>query len=93
LLDVRLDSAANEALLLMPTRRSGALGFNPAGIRLLLKATDGMSLPGLIVVTLQNGFFCLIIVNGFIGRVEQNVEGLAGQNAQGQGWVQCPRTT
>jgi hypothetical protein len=60
------------------------LGFagSPIVYSLLLKATDGMSLPGLIVVALQNGFCCLIVVNGFIGRAEQN-EGQAGQNTQG----------
>jgi hypothetical protein len=43
----------------------------PIVYSLLLKATDGMSLAGLLVIALQNGFCCLIIVNGFIGRAEQ----------------------
>lgn len=49
------------------------LGFagSPIVYALLLKATDGMSLPGLLVIALENGFCCLIIVNGFIGRAEQ----------------------
>lgn len=40
----------------------------PIVYSLLLKATDGMSLPGLLAVALENGFCSLIIVNGFIGR-------------------------
>jgi hypothetical protein len=43
----------------------------PIVYALLLKATDGMSMPGLLAVALENGFCCLIIVNGFIGRAEQ----------------------
>ena len=50
------------------------LGFagSPIVYSLLLKATDGMSLPGLLAVALENGFCCLIIVNGFIGKAEQD---------------------
>lgn len=50
------------------------LGFagSPIVYSLILKATDGMSLPGLLVVALQNGFCCLIIVNGFVGKAEQD---------------------
>jgi hypothetical protein len=52
------------------------LGFagSPIVYALLLKATDGMSLPGLLTVALENGFCCLIIVNGFIGRAEQDAK-------------------
>jgi hypothetical protein len=35
---------------------------------LLLKSSNGLSLSGLIVVALENGFCCLIIINGFVGR-------------------------
>ncbi|MER8929194.1 hypothetical protein [Mesorhizobium sp. M0767] len=42
----------------------------PIVYSLLLKATDGMSLPGLLAIALENGFCCLLIVNGFIGRAE-----------------------
>jgi hypothetical protein len=49
------------------------LGFagSPIVYALLLKATDGMSLPGLLAIALENGFCCLIIINGFVGRTEQ----------------------
>jgi hypothetical protein len=62
------------------------LGFagSPIVYSLLLKATDGMSLPGLIVVALQNGFCCLIIVNGFVGRAEQADQELSKKLAQGK---------
>lgn len=42
----------------------------PIVYALLLQSTSGMTLPGLLVVALENGFCCLVIVNGFVGRVE-----------------------
>jgi len=44
------------------------LAGSPIVYGLLLQASNGMSLPGLIVVALQNGFCCLVIVNGFVGK-------------------------
>ena len=46
------------------------LAGSPIVYSLILQSTNGMSLPGLIVVALQNGFCCLIVLNGFIGRQE-----------------------
>jgi len=43
---------------------------SPIVFLLLARANEGMSLPGMIVVALENGFCCLIIVNGFVGRME-----------------------
>ncbi|MER8640189.1 hypothetical protein [Mesorhizobium sp. M1365] len=43
----------------------------PIVYSLLLKATDGMSLPGLLTVALENGFCCLIILNGVVGKAER----------------------
>jgi hypothetical protein len=40
----------------------------PIVYALLLQSTDGMSLPGLLLVALENGFCCLLIVNAFVGR-------------------------
>jgi len=42
----------------------------PIVYALLLQSTDGMSLPGLLLVALENGFCCLLIVNAFVGRSE-----------------------
>jgi hypothetical protein len=50
------------------------LAGSPIVYSLILQSTDGMSLAGLIVVALQNGFCCLVVLNSFIGRQE------AGQN-------------
>lgn len=46
----------------------------PIVFALLLQSTDGMSVPGLLLVGLENGFCCLIIVNAFIGRTETQVQ-------------------
>jgi hypothetical protein len=46
------------------------LAGSPIVYSLVLQSTNGMSLPGLIVVALQNGFCCLVVLNGFIGREE-----------------------
>lgn len=42
------------------------LAGSPLVYALLLKSSDGMSLSGLITVALENGFCCLLIINGFI---------------------------
>ena len=47
----------------------------PIVYALLLQSTSGMTLPGLLVVALENGFCCLVIVNGFVGRVEAKERG------------------
>jgi hypothetical protein len=44
---------------------------SPLVYALLLKSSDGMSLPGLITVALENGFCCLLIISGFVGKTEQ----------------------
>jgi hypothetical protein len=46
------------------------LGFvsSPIVFALLLKSTAEMNLAGVIVVALENGFCCLILVNSFLGR-------------------------
>ncbi len=41
----------------------------PVVYALLLQSTNGMSTPGLLLVGLENGFCCLIIVNAFVGRI------------------------
>jgi|SRR5688572_8660061 len=46
----------------------------PIVFALLLQSSDGMSTAGLFLVGLENGFCCLIIVNGFIGRTETEVQ-------------------
>lgn len=46
----------------------------PIVYALLLQATDGMSLPGLLLVALENGFCCLLIVNAFVGRTESELQ-------------------
>jgi hypothetical protein len=52
----------------------------PIVYALLLQSTDGMSLPGLLLVALENGFCCLLIVNAFVGRSEHALAaGGAGQ--------------
>ncbi|MER8640199.1 hypothetical protein [Mesorhizobium sp. M1365] len=43
----------------------------PIVYALLLRATDGMSLTGLLAVALENGFCCLIVLSGVTSRVEQ----------------------
>lgn len=42
-----------------------ALVSAPIVYALLLQSTDGMSLPGLLLVALENGFCCLFIVDAF----------------------------
>jgi hypothetical protein len=46
------------------------LAGSPIVYALLLQSTNGMSLPGLLLVALENGFCCLLIVNAFVGRTE-----------------------
>lgn len=48
------------------------MGFcgSPVVFLLLVKASDGVSLPGLVVSALENGFCCLIIINGFVAKTE-----------------------
>lgn len=43
---------------------------SPVVFLLLVKASDGVSLPGLVVSALENGFCCLIIINGFVAKTE-----------------------
>jgi hypothetical protein len=43
---------------------------SPIVFLLLARANEGMSLAGMVVVALENGFCCLIIVNSFISRTE-----------------------
>jgi len=43
---------------------------SPIVYALLLQSTSGMTLPGLLLVALENGFCCLIIINGFISKSE-----------------------
>jgi len=43
---------------------------SPLVFLLLIKASDGLNLPGLVVSALENGFCCLIIINGFVGKAE-----------------------
>jgi hypothetical protein len=45
----------------------------PIVYALLLQSTNGMSLPGLLLVALENGFCCLLIVNSFVGRTESSL--------------------
>lgn len=56
------------------------LAGSPIVYALLLQASDGMSLPGLIIVALQNGFCCLVILNSFVGKEEKRI--VARMNAQ-----------
>jgi hypothetical protein len=67
----------NPALFFSDIARSTDLWLGLAGspivYALLLQASDGMSLPGLIVVALQNGFCCLIILNSFVGKEEKRL--------------------
>jgi hypothetical protein len=51
---------------------------SPLVYALLLKASDGMSLAGLITVGLENGFCCLLIINGFVGKMEQQASPRSG---------------
>jgi len=53
----------------------------PIVYALLLQSTDGMSLPGLLLVALENGFCCLLIVNAFIGRTETELKRSAAAGA------------
>jgi len=47
----------------------------PIVYALLLQSTAGMALPGLLLVALENGFCCLVIVNGFTGEMEARAQG------------------
>jgi hypothetical protein len=55
------------------TRSSCRLGVAGAPIvyALPLQSTDGMSLPGLLIVALENCFCCLLIESAFVGRTER----------------------
>ena len=44
---------------------------SPIVYLLLLQSSPGMSLPALVTVAIENGFCCLIIVNGFLGQMDQ----------------------
>jgi hypothetical protein len=43
---------------------------SPIVFLLLARANESMSLAGMVVVALENGFCCLIIVNGFMSKAE-----------------------
>lgn len=43
---------------------------SPIVFALVLQSTSGMTVPGLLLVGLENGFCCLIVVNAFVGRAE-----------------------
>ena len=57
------------------------LAGSPIVYALLLQASDGMSLPGLTIVALQNGFCCLIILNSFVGKEERRLAENSGSTA------------
>jgi hypothetical protein len=44
----------------------------PIVYALVLQSTAGMTLPGLLVVALENGFCCLIVLNGFMRNAEKD---------------------
>jgi len=46
----------------------------PVVYALLLQSTDGMSAPGLLLVGLENGFCCNVIVNAFVGKTEVDLQ-------------------
>jgi hypothetical protein len=46
------------------------LAGSPIVYALLLQSTSGMNLPGLLVVALENGFCCLILINQFVASKE-----------------------
>jgi hypothetical protein len=50
-----------------------ALVSAPIVYALLLQSTDGMSLPGMLLVALQNGFCCLLIAEAFVGKKEADL--------------------
>ena len=43
---------------------------SPIVLLLLVRASEGISLAGMVVAALENGFCCLIIVNGFVAKTE-----------------------
>jgi hypothetical protein len=51
---------------------------SPLVYALLLKSSDGMGFSGLITVALENGFCCLLIVNGFVGKMEPQASPKSG---------------
>jgi len=51
-----------------------ALAGSPVVYALLLQSTGGMNLPGLIAIALENGFCCLIIVNGFVAQNQERAQ-------------------
>jgi hypothetical protein len=56
------------------------LGFagSPILFALLLQSTAGISLPGLLIIALENGFCCLVIINQFVG-AQENAEAGGGR--------------
>ncbi|QHW01030.1 hypothetical protein [Spirosoma endbachense] len=46
----------------------------PIVYALLLQSTGSMTLPGLLVIALENGFCCLVIINGFVSQTETKVK-------------------
>jgi len=43
---------------------------SPIVFALLMQASAGMNLPGIAIVALENGFCCLLIVNGFVTKTQ-----------------------
>ena len=50
------------------------LAGSPIVYALLLQSTNGMNLPGLLLIALENGFCCLIILNQFVGKAEADAK-------------------
>lgn len=50
------------------------LAGSPIVYALLLQSTNGMSLAGLLVIALQNGFCCLVLINQFVASKERPAE-------------------
>jgi hypothetical protein len=46
----------------------------PIVYALLLQSSSGMTLPGILILALQNGFCCVLLVNSFVGGVEKKLE-------------------
>lgn len=42
----------------------------PIVYALLLQSTSGMALPGMLIVALENGFCCVVIINSFVAKTE-----------------------
>jgi membrane protease YdiL (CAAX protease family) len=58
----------------------------PIVCALLLQSSSGMNLPGILVLALENGFCCVVLVNSFVSGVEADPR-IAGRT---QGSPQTP---